>query len=534
MLQELSLGVVQLVEELYRPDSFWHRSSHKKIGALAAIAGQGEIAAIPEIAPMLAESSPEIVRAAASAIETLLDCASVDEYPALDIAVRKVSGYRGLRCPRWVRSGPELLRSLERLGITSPAVLGIVSFHSSGYLRELAIQLLARQTSSEELSFLLLRVNDWVAPVREAAQRAVRGRFVANYAPAFVQSFRLVTRLQGARRSDHAGIISEIEMFLRAAGCDALQAGIASPDRDTKRTCYRLLLQASGSTQQAVLAAALTESDPMIRLLAVSQIRGLSDARLRKESLRLGQKDRFAPVRKRAFETAIELKEASDTWLRNALLDSHPSVRGLAQFHVAQAGLDLRDFYRRTIQAKGEELYSALSGLGEVGIARDAEIALPFTDSATVKIRRAAVRVIARLSPSEHLDLLERSLADRSGGVSREAASGLVKTLPLVAGTRLWHIFLTATDEHVQRHCLFLIARLSKWDSLGYLLQAFSKATTMRERVSWYIDRWLSRFNCSFSSANSEQMERISAALKSSDNEDLLKRFEFVLKGQAS
>ena len=49
---------------------------------------------------------------------------------------------------------------------------------------------------------------------------------------------------------------------------------------------------------------------------------------------------------------------------------------------------------------------------------------------------------------------------------------GLAKTLHLTTGESLWSVFANAQELHVRRNVLFLIARLSKWESISYLLSA--------------------------------------------------------------
>jgi hypothetical protein len=59
--------------------------------------------------------------------------------------------------------------------------MALASFHPSGYVREEAIAHLAAVWDGTELPFLLIRVNDWVAPVRAPGERSSSGsRLIAG------------------------------------------------------------------------------------------------------------------------------------------------------------------------------------------------------------------------------------------------------------------------------------------------------------------------------------------------------------------
>jgi len=62
---------------------------------------------------------------------------------------------------------------------------------------------------------------------------------------------------------------------------------------------------------------------------------------------------------------------------------------------------------------------------------------------------------------------------------------------------------------------LFLIARLSKWESISYLLSASdTDAESLRKLAQSYIHRWNARFNSSFTAPSKPQVERLTAALR--------------------
>jgi hypothetical protein len=108
----------------------------------------------------------------------------------------------------------------------------MASFHQSGYVREAAINKLDQITSGTELSFLILRLNDWVSNVRDAAYGAIGSRLKPEYALHFFSNLTLVSRLQDAGRADHQALIQAINELFQGDECrSALLESLTSDDR---------------------------------------------------------------------------------------------------------------------------------------------------------------------------------------------------------------------------------------------------------------------------------------------------------------
>src|SRR3990170_3384306 len=128
----------------------------------------GEPAAIPSLIGDVFWTS-RITTAATEAVAAALPRVALEDLPWLDHAVREA----------WPNSFPsaaivdDVLRAAGRYRAT---VLALLSFHPSGYVREEVVDRLARSSEGWELPYLLLRLNDWVAEVRQRARIAVLDR----------------------------------------------------------------------------------------------------------------------------------------------------------------------------------------------------------------------------------------------------------------------------------------------------------------------------------------------------------------------
>ena len=147
--------------------------------------------------------------------------------------------------------------------------MGLVSFHPSGYIRELAVRRLTRMTGGQELPFLLLRLNDWVVPVSQTALMAVQERITPQYADALVRNILLVFNLAGQKRREHMPMLSAITDLLKRPECDAaLQWGMAAPEKQARRLCFRILREAADARLPEAVSQMLADLDPVIRQAA--------------------------------------------------------------------------------------------------------------------------------------------------------------------------------------------------------------------------------------------------------------------------
>ncbi|HKV95640.1 MAG TPA: hypothetical protein VJW20_24055 [Candidatus Angelobacter sp.] len=80
------------------------------------------------------------------------------------------------------------------------------------------------------------------------------------------------------------------------------------------------------------------------------------------------------------------------------------------------------------------------------------------------------------------VDLFTQYLSDATASVSRETTKALGKRVHLLEGERIWHVFTNTASAHSRRNSLFLIARLGKWESITYLIEALcTEAEELRE-----------------------------------------------------
>ena len=179
----LSPAAQALLQEIVMASSAPIGRTDRLIAAIEQMAACQEPAFIPALVSFLLDEDTSIVCSAETAIATLYAALPASHLPALDEAMRSYGGYL---YPvkwmlRWQNIPPEQVNTLIRADPQSCVLLlGLACCHASGYVRRNAVACLDQQVrTGTELPFLLLRLNDWVAPVRLRAEAAVRQRLDA-------------------------------------------------------------------------------------------------------------------------------------------------------------------------------------------------------------------------------------------------------------------------------------------------------------------------------------------------------------------
>jgi hypothetical protein len=223
------------------------------------------------------------------------------------------------------------------------------------------------------------------------------------------------------------------------------------------------------------------------------------------------------PVRREALRIfAAKYANEADREFESALLDSNAAVREEARHYFQRkAGVDLFANYSRRLNTPDiRELCAAIAGVGETGRAKDSQLVERFLENASSKVRAAAIRTAGKLNPEAYLDAFILGLSDTSSKVAREARLALAKKPNLAGGQRLWEAYQKCPHLHGQRSALFLIARISKWDSINFLIRSLANhGDSCVDLSRAYIDRWFARYNRSFVSPTPEQLLRLKDTL---------------------
>ena len=416
----------------------------------------------------------------------------------------------------WSRANPNDLVIPSMCVEEKLAVFGIASFHPNGYLREKAVDALSLSFSGQELPFLLIRLNDWVLPVRERAIRAVSERLYPANAANIIDSLPLVAHLRKCSRGDHHEIIQIALSVISQAECrPALERGLSSPDDKVRALCYETMTETGRFGARYILQHLIRETLPHVRLSILSRLGPALTSDIVEEFGGVLMGDRYGPIRALALEMLYQHYSSKiiPQLLRSAL-DDHGKVREVARFFLKkQCYQDLSDLYRNALR-EGISSQGVITGLGEVGTAPDTESILPFLNSNRVKLVRAAIRALHRLDPERFTRCFVELLADARPGVSKEALLALLKDTNVFDDHNIYVIYSEANLSHVRGNAARLLCSLSKWRSLPYILEVCQCVDDDIVRLGREaLVRWIGGFNKLMAAPTREQATAIERAL---------------------
>ena len=513
--------------------------SGELLALFASIRDLGAADVLPQVITWIDDDDKTVAAAASEAVAGVLARLPIGDLASLDSILRGSWTNDGSRGRVWTQIDPESLDRWLASGCSRAVHLNLVSMHPSGYVRQAAVRRLAERDDGSEVPYLLLRLNDWVSPVREAAQFAIQKRLHPGYAPHLIHALPLVNRLQDCRRYDHTSFIAAVADVLRApAARPALLEGLDSVDRSVRRTCFGLAVEGADIPQGEFLRSLVRHADSTLRLWAMRIARSKFDVVDYLDLIRALMSDRFIPVRREALVGLVErCPDLAVPVLMDSLLDAHVSIREVARYYLKKfEGFDARSFYRDEIHSGSpERLPQAIVGLGETGIRADAGLVVQWLTHRLTKVRRAAVKALGQLDGDGHSDELLRALGDERSAVCRAAMGCLRSVIRLVAVDHLWEIFERTGHSHGRRHALTLLAGSGKWAGLPYLIRACrDHDTAIAALARGHLRDWLTHFNRTFARPSVAELQLARAALEASTptlGPDFAELLRFHLEG---
>jgi HEAT repeat protein len=538
-MKHLTEETFQLIKQLYETPGLLEKilvNHEKQSLILEKIEKSSEPLTIQYLLPYVITNRNENSLAAARIIHNLIDQLSVSDLAVLDEEIRLNNSYYLNNVWGWNKIRPDDIIGLDYLHSYQVSVLGICSSHNNGFVREKAITEFSNIWTGKELPFLLIRLNDWVPNVRQAALTAVTARLQPSYAFYFVDCLPLFTRLSKQNRIDQSSIVILIKELIRAESSrPALKYGLKVPDLIVRRACFQIALDVITTDSLEIIELGSMDEDNLIRLWSVQKLRAINEIGKVDHLLETIRTDSYMQVRREALRIYIEkYPEQALEELRRVLLDSHSSMRSEARYQITKTNkMDFAAFYRDNL-VQGNAIYSAICGLGETGTTADDTLIEPYVNHKIIKIRRLSIKTLAKLNPQAYTELFMQALSDPSASVSREAAKALEHASHLLIPERMWNKFENATHQHVKASSLFLIAHLPKWESIFYLLKAASSGDEIISKMAYLkIDYWVSHFNTSFIMPTDLQKTRLSKLLvENGDNLKIQTRreIEFIVK----
>jgi len=350
---------------------------------------------------------------------------------------------------------------LVEVARTPPLSAALLSIHTSGYVREVALRELAVVRSQSAFPFVVLRCADWVSEVREAAYEAFREGIDAIPTSDLIGLLPLLDHL-GAKGQRRTPLLPQVvdAVFLRLEDDDLVRA-LGREDLRARHACARLLVQ-RGSARRA-LAAALTQGDPLTAQIIGRAVLSEQSSDDPEAILELLFRSRFASLAGEASWYLIQRSPDRQAFATSHLLDPRRPVRANAQDEANRWGVNLSTFYRERLATEP----IALKGLAECGTGEDLGSMVAFLTDPQPRRRATVVGAVGRLDPDRYLNELLTALHDPSPAVAIAAARGLTGRGDSATANAIVGCFTSEdTTPTCRRAARYVAMRMRRWQQL--------------------------------------------------------------------
>lgn len=475
-MRRLSNRALWLVDRLYKLDrqSTWfgrYRQRSEITTHLTELAIYKEAASIPCVCRFLFFKDRGVRQAAQGAIGGILS--GLDPIELLQLPDAFGWEYGWYVGSTWNNLTPADVRNLGNICAKdiSVSILGLLSFHRSGYVREEAVKRLAKVTDGMELPFLLIRQNDWVAKVSNLARAAVQARLESGYIKYLANSIDVVAHLPEFGRNDVTSITDAVfTQLLNPENDDRLRLLIKSGNQVTVRRFVKRGFELSGQHHERLSRYGIESEDVVVRLWSARQLLSAAyDGDLADKLLG----DGFAPIRRAAFEAKAQQQPdiAVEVWKR-AALDPSSGIRDLGRYYLREAAeIDIHQLYCHELSAQPYNL-SALAGLSECATEDDIGLLHQYLQHSYPSRRRVAIAGLARVLGVRIVDELLELLTDESPSVARQAARSLEDFASDIDGVRLFGVLQSSQNDAGKKAIVRLIYEMGKWKSLPWLIRS--------------------------------------------------------------
>ena len=534
-MRDLQLkGLSPATKELVYPLLAWPDIQARWLGELdtvsriRSIGGSGEAYAIPDLLSYAFAPNRDVQAEARSAIRRLFERLPLEQLPALDEALR--TGWA--RVEDWYGLKPSV-KKLKGRGLDDFILLALMSAHRSGYVRAEAIHCLGKDSSEIAVPFLLVRLVDWVEPVRRAADLELIDKLQPQYGSIFVQCLGLLERLSEQTRFRPAYREWVRELLKRPACAEQVTAGLDSNQRAVRRACYPIAASNPALSVKSVLDRALVESDVAIRRWAFASGPTLWPGD-EIDWTRHAADDTYPPIRQGAFDS-LARTEVSSEEISKFLFDRCTGIRRACQaLCLERFGIAPVKIYREALaggNSKRTEI--AVRGLAETGSREDGRRLFELLDHRAARVRSAAVHGLGVLKVEKIEEKLLERISSDSRSVVREATSVLLLRKSVSPGA-ISAAAKQNPDGQAQLAVLRQMWRAGKWVQLRLYLE--SAASDNRELVECALERlavWESQFNRTFvqpSVSEPAELLFLTHRVESRLPAELAKRITFIVQ----
>lgn len=495
-------------------------------GVLQQIGALGNPAALPYLLAWAHSPSKGVRDAVELTLEKLLPLASTEQLLELEMLLRE----------SWLK----FYSDGHDFRAEGSAGWKLNTLSPSGWRREKAVSKLAEARDASALVFILLRLNDWVTQVRQAAECWIQRCEGSLQLAQMLECVPVLAALRERRQGGSPHFVqSLIDRLTTEEATPGLLGRLPHSGTSSRKLIFSLLSQSGALGRPETQDRLLQHSDPVMGIMLLNQLRkdfGEVPDRLIHAAL----PSKSALLRKNAFyclRPAQIGRFVHSLWA--ALTDPAQSVRQFARFYLLRQASpeELQARHLAALQNKGasnRSMVTSILGFHECGGTWEVAEYQRWLEHPSVRVRAAVLQSFAAGHFEESLGAVRKAMASSAAScVGRTAHAILLKQPSLLSLDDIKAWLHQNQPEVLRLRGFSLLIERSKWEKLPTFLKlSRDPSKELRRRALVSICSWLHHFNKSQVQPSRDQVEEAAAELalsKSSLGAPLFQELEALL-----
>lgn len=452
----------------------------------------GEVNHLARLYPSLLSGDKALVNAVAEALHAYMDRLDAVHIIRLD---RRFRQYTSME---WSYDwGKVSLASMTGNIVSKQARLSILrlgTMHPNGYFREKCMRALA--DNEDSFGYIVLRLNDWVRQIREAAYEILWENLDGIKTDTAVGMLPYISRTKKGERYVYQQF-QEIEEKLSAKILSHLQEISLDTIREyppaVKRFLYKILISPDVLSKQDAERLLERDKNGNEKALVIRLI--LQKYECGEAEIEGYLQNRSPIVRQKAL--AVKYERLGSAWegIENYLLDTAGSVRSDVCYILRRhTDFDIPSYYKQKLHTDEEAV--AILGIGENGSAKDADVLAEYLYADRPRLVKNAIKALGslgavNLGTVNLADVYWEYLNGEDVSIAKAAYNAACKSDIAYGAEKLYRAYISCTDTNSRKYLLRLLAREPSWERLPYLLLLYEPGSWSADGTQYWIYRAL-------------------------------------------
>lgn len=452
---------------------------------------KGSLGDIPQLCIELLDENKVIAQEAASKITQLIthNYAKIN-WSAFDQSCRYILPPERLK----IFASPKWLAHVQDCSSEEKAhIFGIISMNANGYLREEALNILTHLPTPAIIPYIILRLNDWVPPIRTQALIGCQHRLFTFHPTDLIRNFTLMRWLRLANRANLSPFQKGLYDYISAPNFRKEIFPYLRTASVKENLFYWDLLKGHLTTSPDLLTPCLTNKHPEVRCWLLNtlphgkHLQFIQEQLLQDSSIRV----QYAALRSIPQQYRANYRPSFE----KSLIHKSKKIREYSRFVLSSLEYhDFRNIYKNMLNTTPPKDHPrALAGWCEVAIYDDLPPLQELLTHSHNKVRLTAFQAFARLEVTKNPDPYLVGIRDNNAKV-RSICVKELQQMAYVVQEQMASLLQTPHPK-IQPAALMVLSGLRPPEVLKYIFVALIIWDQSLKYVAWNaLHRWYSRY----------------------------------------